>query len=108
MEHALARDIGAFPDILTSGNGPPSILERLLPGPLAQLGPLRGSLVSPRCCPTGNLPLPRAEPEVLPMPSKTYNPGGFVVRHTTTGNNKTSSKGEPAEPVDLCDDLADF
>ena len=72
--HASPQEGGSGLEGLTSGNGPPSVPERLCPGPLKQLRPVHGPWVPPQRRLAVSLQLPRSAPEVPSTPSAAAYP----------------------------------
>ena len=56
--NAQEGKVGAVPDGLHPGDGPPSLQECHRPGPSAELGPLHGPGLSAKCTPDGDEAIP--------------------------------------------------
>ena len=105
MGGALERKIGAVPDGLHPGDGPPSLQECCCPGPLAQLGPLHGPRLPAERPPDGAQEIPGREETVAGEASGETNTDRPTVRGSTEDCTKGATARGETKRLDLGGDV---
>ena len=93
--------VGAVPDGLHPGDGPPSFQERCSPGPSAQLGPLHGPGLPAERPPDGAQEIPGREETVAGEAAGETNADRPTFRGSTEGRPEGATTRGETKRLDL-------
>ena len=103
--YALEHKVGAVPDGLHSGDGPPSLWECCRPGPSSKLGPLYGTGLPAKSLPDGAQEVSRGEETVAGEAAGETNTGRSNFRGPTEGRRKSATARGETKRLDFRGDV---